>query len=661
MQCIQRDELEQSATEFLIDLLQNYSGFLKDEHYEALFSLFESDWSRDRYLKLLGGDFDFALIQYGELLLSAGDAKVTAIMENTDRGAQQMLQRLCGLLGCDGVLGFTDDIFVQALEFWATFVETMTDTLYDGTMAATAYEWQPFAMSQVMDAVSHCCRKIQMVDHDVWNDMDSAMKVAWTEARKDVADFLQSVYALKRESLLTIFVSMLLQAIPTRDWAQIEAALFCIGAISDCVGDSEEADENLHKVFSSELFQLVRPGPARADIPHRLLQTSLSTIERYSDFFERHQQYLPAALELLFGVVGEDGGIGGSSSKSIMTLCSSSRSLLKDHVEIFLQHFQRIHDLGIDSVAEERIMTGVASIIQAIPQDDQKLGCLEQLLALLNLDAQHCLQLTAQPDSANEPGMKQWLETRLRVDMLTQDTAPASASEASLLVAERLLKLMVSLARGLQSLSDGPIDLDAEETRPVPISNERLLMIQNHTMAMINQLHQVFGQNGEVTETICHIFRAGFSETEEGPFVFPPGVVIEFLTTKTSSSPRIGPVIATACSLVSSLGSRPRSEILACLSSLLPWVLSILIAISGKQLPLQRSDFEIFADPVQNLMRTLTWSRMAWTLLAALCRDIQRLCCKSSRPVFSNYFSCSLSKCWTGRSHCRKPAPASSG
>lgn len=586
MQCIQQEELSETAMELFIDLLQNYSGFLKDEHYDALFSLFQSEWSRDRYMELLGGTFDFPQVQYGELLLAAGDAKVTAIMENTDNISQKMLQRLCGLLNCNGVLVGEDKIFVPALEFWATFVETMTDTVY--MEEANLYNWLPFAMSQVTDAVSHCYRKVQLVNPAAWGEMDSNDRFGWVEARKDVADFLQAVYALKGKSLVSLFVNLLLQSLPLRDWSQIEAALFCLSAISDGVGDSEDSDQDLHKVFSSELFQLVGPGPARAEIPPRLLQTSLSTIERYSDFFERHQQYLPTALELLFSLVGEDGMLGGSSSKSIYTLCSSCRSLLKDHVEAFLEHFHRIHSRGIDSTAEERIMTGVACIIQAIPQENHRLGYLEQLITLLSSDAQNSLRLKSQPALTNEPAMKQWLETRLRVDLATQTNAPASADEASLLIAERVLRLMASLARGLQSLSDGPIELDTDGNRPFTTSNERLLVIQTHIMTMITQLHQVFGQSGEVTETICNIFRAGFSETDEGPFVFSPGVVIEFLTGNSSRAPRIGPLISTACSFLSSMSGQPLAEILACLSSLLSWVFSLLKEIEGRK-TLQRA------------------------------------------------------------------------
>lgn len=564
--------------ELFIDILQNYSGFMKDEHYDALFSLFESDWSRDRYMQLVGGDFDFPLTQYGIMMIAAGDAKVMALMEGTETQTLRMLQRLCGLLHCEGLLVVDDKIFVPALEFWATFVETMTDTVY--MEEATSYSWLPFAMSQVLEAVSHCYHKIQLVDHTTWIEMDSNDRAGWLEARKDVADFLQAVYALKGKSLVSVFVDMLLQSLHTRDWARIEAALFCLGAISDCVGDSANSDEDLHKVFSSELFQLVGPGPQRSQIPPRLLQTSLSIIERYCDFFERNQQYLPPALELLFSVVGEDGSLGGSSSKSILMLCSSCRSVLKDHVEAFIQHFYRIHGLGIDSVAEERIMIGVASIIQAAQDEDRRIGYIEQLMLLLDNDIQHCIRLKTQTQSANEPDMKEWLETRLRIDIATKKNAPSSADEASLLIAERTLRIIAGMARGMQSLSDS-IDLEPE-WKPSNSSNGRLIALQNHIMSAIKQLHQAFGQSGEITETACNIFRAGFAETEDGPFVFPPDAVIGFFTEHNTRNPRIGTMISTMCSFISSVGNRSRAEVLRCLSSLIPWVLNLLKQMPGK-------------------------------------------------------------------------------
>ncbi|KKY36405.1 putative importin 13 [Diaporthe ampelina] len=362
LECIQTEELTETTMELFIDILQNYSGFLRDEHYEALFALFESDWSRDRYMQLSSGDFDFAFTQYGILMIAFGDAKVQTLMEGVDERSQRMLQRLCGLLNCSGILVGEDKIFVSALEFWATFVETLTDTVY--MEEVTAYRWLPFAMSQVMDAISHCYGKIQLVGHSTWSEMDSNDRAGWIEARKDVADFLLAVWTLKGKSLVTIFVDLLLQALPAREWARIEASLFCLGAISDCIGDSGDCDQDLHKVFSSELFQL------------------------------------------------------------------------------------------------------------------------------------HCLRLKEHPHLANEVDMKSWIETRLRADILSQKHAPTSVNEAALIIAERVLRGVASMARGMQSLSEAPIDLDAVEKAP-QISNERLLGIQNHIVTMVSQIHQAFGQSEE--------------------------------------------------------------------------------------------------------------------------------------------------------------------
>lgn len=579
MDCVQTEGLSETATELFIDILQNYSSFLTAEHYEALFALFESPWSQSCYMQLVSGDFDFPLIQYGVLTIAFGDAQVTSLMEGTEERAQRMLQRLCGLLHCSGPLGGEDKIFVPALEFWATFVETMTDTVY--TNEDLAHSWMTFAMGQVMDAVSHCYQKIQIVDPSYWSEMDSNDRAGWSDARTDVADFLQAVFALKGKALVKIFVDLLMHSLPTRHWAQIEAALFCLSAISDCLGEDGGCDHELDRVFSSDLFQLMSPGPTRADIPTRLLQTSMSTIERYSDFFERHQQYLPAALNLLFSVIGEDGSLGGSSSRSIMSLCSSCRSLLKEHIEGFLEHYQRIHSLGVDPVAEERIMAGIASIIQAVPEDNQKLGYLEQLVSVLYDDAQCCLRLKDSPEIADEVSMKQWLETRLRVDIITQKNAPSSADEAALIIAERVLRCLASMARGMQSLSEGIIYLDDEPSSAAIVHSQRFGIVQSQILTIITGLHQGFGRSGEVTGIICHIFRAGFSETQDIPFVFPPNTVLEFFTQQTSRNPGIGAMIRTVCSFVSSLNNRPKSQVLECLSTLLPWVINLLKEMAG--------------------------------------------------------------------------------
>lgn len=595
MKCLLVEDLYDSTVELFTDVLSNYSGFFTEEHYDAMFSLFETEWSQERYTRLVQGDFDFDSVQYGMFMIAFGDAKVQDLMEGQDPKSKNILSGLCGLLSATGYPVGEDKIFVPALEFWSTFVETMTDCMYSEEEGMQ--NWMPQAMVQVMQAVSNCYGKIQMVDSITWKDWDSTERVGWNDARKDVADFLQAVYPLRGPSLVTTFVDLLLQSISSRHWGQIEAALFCLGAISDCVGDEGTCDTDLHKIFSSSLFQLL--GEGSSIIPHRLQQSALSLIERYSDFFERHHKYLPDALNLLFGSIG-DPLLEGPSSKSIMTLCSSCRSQLVEQVEIFLSQYQHQHNIGgLHSLPEERILTGIASIIQAISQEERKVQTFEHLLSIIQNDAQRCLQLKTNPQAFHSDD--QWLQARLAIDVVTVSKPPSSPDEAALLVAERVLRSLASIARGMQGLAEGPVDLDSDEAATTQSSNEHLTRIQNTIMNIMVQLQDAFSQSGEVNETICNIFRAGFSETEPGPFVFAPNTVIEFFTRQTWQNPRIGTMVSTVCSFISSLNNTSKAQVRDSLYRLLPWIVSLL-----KALPEPETDSELAQNGIEFVHRSVT-------------------------------------------------------
>ncbi len=84
-------------------------------------------------------------------------------------------------------------------------------------------------------------------------------------------------------------------------------------------------------------------------------------------------------------------------------------------------------------------------------------------------------------------------------------------------------------------------------------------------------------------EAVCSILRAGFSETEAGPFVFPPDLVTTLLAQQTLQTPRIGVFVGTACSFVSSLSSGPAHAAAGSLAGLMPWVISLLQALPGEK------------------------------------------------------------------------------
>jgi hypothetical protein len=568
--CFADEELFQTTAELFSDALGNYSAFFTDEQYNTLATLFESPWAAEHYQRTLHGNHQEDGISFGLLLLAYGDAKVQDLMYSTDSRSQRFLENLSGLLAADGYLVGEDTIFVPALEFWSTFIETMIDNTYSDEEAAQ--NWKPYAEQHLKAVVLNCWRKIQWPPAETFAEWDSTERVAFGDARKDVTDMLQSVFTLEGVSLVSFFAGLFLQALGTQSWAELEASAFCLGALSDCISDEPKYDQELSKVFASPFFDLLSQG--QGPIPLRLRQTGLALIERYCEYFERNAQYLPNALNLLFAAVG-DSVIGGPSARSISTLCSSCRSILTGEAGAFIAHYQTIRSGQVlDSLAEERIVLSIASIIQAVKDENQKLDRFEELYNLLKKDFELAVQLKANPSllDLRQPDFLRGL------DPPNPQSAPPT-EEIALQIALRSMRCLASMGKGMQDVKEHLVDLDSEP--PSQHGNSRLSGLQENIMQVLVGVQRVFNTSSEAVEIICNIFRAGFSETEPGPFVFPPDVVTDYFVQQRFETPRVGTLLSTACSFVGSLYRGPKAYVPAQLGRLVPWVISILQALPG--------------------------------------------------------------------------------
>ncbi|KAI1638832.1 armadillo-type protein [Biscogniauxia mediterranea] len=559
------DELYEPSIELLTDILGDWPDFLTPDQFNSLYSLFESQWSQERYQNLLQGDSDFDAIQFGLFMLAFGAARMNDMMDGKDDRAQSFLAGLAGLLTAQGHPVAEDKIFVPALEFWSAFVEHLVDNLY--AESSDNLPWDKPPLSQVMQVVSYSWQKIQYPMIDVYNSWDSAERAGFGDARKDVADFLQSVYTISGLPLVSLFVDLILQALSSSAWAGLEAASFCLGALSDCVPEGGSCDDILNKVFGSSLFALLHQG--HSVVPVRARQTCLYLIERYSDYFGRHSEFLPAALNLLFSAVG-DRHLALPSSKSIYTLCSSCRGPLTSEVDAFLEQYSSLRNgTELDSVAEERVVGAIASIIQSIPDKVRKAESFRRLLMLIGIDVDNCLRLR----SLGEGALVDPNDTVINraFDITQRPTGPVTAHDVSLQLAIRALRCLCSIAKGFQA----PVDLDSDESNGEEPLDPDLDQVQADIMGILIQFRNLFSSNVEVVDVICTILRAGFSETDPGPFVFPPQVVTEFITGDWQN--RIATVVNTASVFVTSLSSGKHKQYIApAISRLLPWVVGLL-------------------------------------------------------------------------------------
>ncbi|CAK7264189.1 member of the karyopherin-beta [Sporothrix epigloea] len=599
--CLQDDELYESSVELLIDILSNYSNFFTAEHYSSLSMIFESAWGVERLQQLLGGDFDFEPLQYGLLLLAFGDARVEALMQSPDERSRKTLGSLSTLLTAKGHPVGEDLIFVPALEFWATYVETMLDFMYssDG-----GYEpWVDTAVALVREVVGHCWVKIQYPPMQTLLSWDSSDRAGFTDARKDVGDLLQTVFTVDGRHLMAVFTDLLERSISARAWAQVEATIFCLTTLSDCASENNGYDELLGRIFSASFFELL--ALSQDSLPVRLRQTALSMIERYSEYFVRQPAHLATVLGLLFEAVATP-TLCQAASKSIATLCSSCRSLLVDQVSTFLEQYRLLRNNSqVDSIAEERIVNAIASIIQTISDETARLNLSELLLSSVMAELPACLGLETNGGSleSNSPLIAKAIT---QCEKQVQDGQPGpTIMEVKLQGSLISLRCMLGIARGLQSTNETGVDLEGSNPAPNSFtSNEsstKLRSLQTEIMHMILLTQKTLPNSSEIVDVICSIFKAGFSETDPNLLVFPPEMVTEFFLQQTTQSPYIGMFVNTAHSFASSLAKHPSREIVArSLSALVPWIFGML-----QTLPEPNADTDLAQRSIEFIDRIL--------------------------------------------------------
>ncbi|KAI1094600.1 ARM repeat-containing protein [Rostrohypoxylon terebratum] len=568
--CLPYEELYEAAVDLLTSVLEEWHPFLLSDHIESLYTVFESEWGQNKYRQLIeNDDTDDEEALFGLFMLAFANAQVVEMMDETNVRAQRFLTSIAGLFVAKGYPGVDNKIFVPTLEYMGSFVENLLDKLYEED-STNKLQWDKQPVWQIMQAVSESWRKIQYPTLAIYNSWDSTERFAFSEARKDVADFMQSVYSIIGKQLVLMFADHLLEALPRSSWAELEAAAFCLGALSDCVSDGNSCDDILTKVFGSPLFDLLRQG--HNVVPVRARQTCLSLIERYSDYFGNHAEFLPAALNLLFSAVG-DRHLAVPSSKSIYTLCSSCRTLLTPEVDAFLEQYGTLRNHELDSLVEEKVVEAIASIIQAMPGGERQASAFKRLLTMIGVDVNASLQLSTYPERSFIPPSD---PTLIRAyDLAERPVEAVRTSEVAQQLAIRALQCLSSIAKGLQSPIEAPIDLDTDDgASQAPISTD-LNQIQIEIMNLLVRVKETFSSNSEIVDVICSTLRAGFSESEPGPFVFPPQMVTEFMVSRWHQ--RVAAVVNTASVFVTSLSSgnqkRYAGEVIG---QLLPWVFGLL-------------------------------------------------------------------------------------
>jgi hypothetical protein len=483
-----------------------------------LSSMLQSPWSQNRLARLKVGDFDFDNLQYGRLLLAFGDAALQHIARNPDNDdSRRVMTMLHGLLTCDGFAVAEDEVCVMALEYWTTYVEFV---VCSGESEHDA-RWRIASREHITQAIYEFWRKSRVPDSLVIAAWDPDIRSAFKEFRKDVADFLQSTYPLLGAGLFQMLVDMALMSLSSMAWDDLEATLFFLSKLNDCMSEGQEDERQVERLLTSAGFMSFLASAK--GIPGKISPTLVDLLGSYAAFYERHTAHLAVPLRFLFQCV-EVPSMALDAARSISMLCSSCRQVLVPELGSFIQQYEHISNAQrADVTTKTRILGAIASIVQTLVSEEDKARRLQSLLVFVGQDVYASLSHAAAGRTAE-------------------------AEEAGV----QALQALASIGKGLRAPDDVPIDLDSDSPPSTYWSEGAGSVIQNQIIDVLIKISDALPQSGPVIEAASSVLKTGFSEATPGPFVFSPAVATQFLLRANINTPRLGLVLMTACALISS-------------------------------------------------------------------------------------------------------------
>ena len=252
----------------------------------------------------------------------------------------------------------------------------------------------------------------------------------------------------------------------------------------------------------------------------------------------------------------------------IVQLCGDCRTILIPELDAFLQQYSSMTHSSLDSRVKQATIQSIASIVQAMPDEESQIVPLEQLLYFIEVDIEQCLRIFS-------------FRSFTEADSISVSTTSAGVSEIDYQTASGLgvtaLRCLEGVAKGLQVPMDYPVDLE-KEVSTFWIDGKGSV-IQQRIMTMTTRVFNAFRTQSEIVEVCCHVFRAGFVE-RSGCFSFPPYVVAQFLMQADIQFPRLGLLISTACSLLSSAKSGARVD--EVIDALVKWITHLLQTLGGR-------------------------------------------------------------------------------
>ncbi|KAL3471404.1 armadillo-type protein [Aspergillus californicus] len=525
IQSLSVPSLSKTAAQILIEIMGWRDTMLSQDHVAAVLDYIIGDSGTALLASLLEGDFEDENMTFLELLLAFSSLKHTQLLtQPLDGKHEKVLALLHTLFKAPGYAAVDDPASLLVLEWWTEVADELQGD-------AEEPEYSKSAKQNLARAALDCFEKLKyptLAEIREWNDDERA---EFGSFRRDVCDFLLAIYPILGVDLVQVFQAQARTSLTTQDWRAFEAAIFCVAQLSEAVDENQHADECLNSIFFCDEFSRLCEGDAMK-IPDKPRQTLVDMLGKYQSYFERTHALLPRVLTFLFASL-DVASCAPTASKSIAHLCKSCRNVLKFELPAFIGQFEQFRFKPTATTQTmEKVLEGIAAIMQTLPADEEKAHFLEGILKFFLQQAE-----------------------------LARNEAASGSIEPSRYRAHMVLRCLASIGKGLRTDSEIVIDLNQEkdeyEYPPTFWNAGNGAVSQSLVMQCMRLLMTDFPFDAPIIEASCDILKAGYTE-RTGPFVFPPSLTVDFVKSIPLGTAGADIVMGTASSFLASHSTHPQ-------------------------------------------------------------------------------------------------------
>ncbi|KAJ5689414.1 Armadillo-like helical [Penicillium macrosclerotiorum] len=435
---------------------------------------------------------------------------------------EKILTMVHDIFKTPGYAAIDDSATPRVLEFWNEIAECLSDEL---TQDDPRYE---IVKAQLAKVVLGLFNKLLYPSADDLADWSDEERGEFNAFRYEACDYLLSAYPILGVELVRVFQESATTHLKTRDWRGFEAAMFCIAQLSEAVDDNGHADQCLDTIFGSGAFSQICAG-GEVGMPLKARQTLVDTFGKYESYFERKSALLPGVLNILFESLSFE-PCALAASRSILTLSKSCARVLTSELPVFLEQLDQFRTKQTATASTmPKVLEGIATIIQRLPADDEKVQTLEKILGFFVQEAKKA-----------------------------REEAASSAYEDARVHGHLVLSCIASIGKGLRAEADEPINPEtAHEQNPYPPSFWNAgpgSQVQQLIMEAMRLLIVDFPVDSGLIDSACDILKAGYTESS-GLFVFPPSMTVDFIKSFPLGISGTDVIMATASSFLASHAS----------------------------------------------------------------------------------------------------------